>query len=59
MQARERANGLNAHNEQIYDSHNVSRPLGRNPTRWSKVKLVFKAIQTEGGKSLLTPVGDL
>ena len=41
------------------DSRNVSRPLGRIPTRWSKVKLVFKALQIDGGKSLLTPVGDL
>ena len=41
------------------DSRNVSRPLGRNPIRWSKVKLVFEALQTDGGKSLLTPVGDL
>ena len=40
------------------DSRNVSRPLGRNPIRWSKVKLVFEALQM-AGKSLLTPVGDL
>ena len=41
------------------DSRNVSCPLGRNPIRWSKVKLVFEALQTDGGKSLLTPVGHL
>ena len=33
------------HKSEQGDSRNVSRPLGRNP---SKVKLVFKALQTAG-----------
>ena len=41
------------------DSRKVSRPLGRNPIRWSKVVHVFKVLRTDGSKSLLTPVGDL
>ena len=34
---------------------NVSRPFGRNRTRWSKVKLVFEALQTDGRENSIDP----
>ena len=37
------------------DSRNVSRPCGRNKTRWSKVKLVFEALQTDSWEKSIDP----